>query len=52
MDLPQDVRDAISAEVEAEFDFIFKQMNAVNTKELVSNNVALVKSNPTSPVSI
>jgi fructose/tagatose bisphosphate aldolase len=52
MDLPQDVRDAISAEVEAEFDFIFKQMNAVDTKELVSSNVALVKSNPTSPVSI
>ncbi len=52
MDLAQNVRDAISAEVEAEFDFIFKQMNSVDTKELVSNNVNLIKSTPNCPVSI
>ena len=52
MDLPRDVRDAISAEVEVEFDFLFKQMNTVNTKELVLKNVALIKSKTTCPVSI
>lgn len=52
MDLPHDVRNAISAEVEVEFDFLFKQMNAVNTKELVLKNVALIKSKTTCPVSI
>ncbi len=52
MDLPCDTRDAISAEVEAEFDFLFKQMNVVNTKELVLKHVTLIKSKTTCPVSI
>jgi len=52
MDLAQNIRDDISAEVEAEFDFIFKQMNAINNKELVLKNVELIKSKTTCPVSI
>jgi len=42
MDLAQNIKDDISAEVEAEFDFIFKQMNAINNKELVLKNVELI----------
>jgi fructose/tagatose bisphosphate aldolase len=52
MDLPQEVRLAISSEVEAEFDYIFKQMNAVNTKELVLKYINLAKNNPKCPVSL
>jgi hypothetical protein len=35
MSLPQKTRDAIAAEIEDKFDFLFKQLNAVNKKELV-----------------
>jgi fructose/tagatose bisphosphate aldolase len=33
--LPQETRDAIAAEIESKFDFLFKQLNAVNKRELV-----------------
>jgi fructose/tagatose bisphosphate aldolase len=36
MGLPQKTRDAIAAEVERKFDFLFKQLNAVNKKDLVN----------------
>ncbi len=36
MGLPQKARDAIASEVENRFDFLFKQLNAVNKKELVN----------------
>jgi fructose/tagatose bisphosphate aldolase len=35
MGLPQKTRDAIAAEVESKFDFLFKQLNAVNKRDLV-----------------
>jgi fructose/tagatose bisphosphate aldolase len=35
MGLPQRTRDAIASEVESRFDFLFKQLNAVNKKDLV-----------------
>jgi len=35
------VRDAISQELEAKFDFLFKQLNAVNNKDLVDKYVTL-----------
>jgi fructose/tagatose bisphosphate aldolase len=41
MGLPQEVRDAISAEIENKFDFLFKQLNSVNNKELVDKYVTL-----------
>jgi hypothetical protein len=34
MGLAQDVRDAISSEIEAKFDFLFKQLDAVNNKSI------------------
>ena len=36
MGLPQQTRDAIAAEVEAKFDFLFKQLNVVNKRALVN----------------
>jgi fructose/tagatose bisphosphate aldolase len=36
MSLPQKTRDAITAEVESKFDFLFKQLNAVNKRGLVN----------------
>ena len=36
MSLPQKTRDAIAAEVESKFDFLFKQLNAVNKRGLVN----------------
>jgi fructose/tagatose bisphosphate aldolase len=42
--LPQDTRDAIAAEIESKFDFLFKQLNAVNKRDLVNKYV-----HPTSP---
>ncbi|MGD0158812.1 MAG: class II fructose-bisphosphate aldolase [Candidatus Bathyarchaeia archaeon] len=36
MNLPQKTRDAIAAEVENKFEFLFKQLNAVNKKDLVN----------------
>ncbi len=41
MGLPQDVRDKIAAEIEAKFDFLFKQLSAVNNRALVDKYVIL-----------
>ncbi|MDP2937771.1 MAG: class II fructose-bisphosphate aldolase [Candidatus Omnitrophota bacterium] len=41
MSLPGQVRDAITGEIEERFDFLFKQLNAVNNKDLVDKYVAL-----------
>ncbi|MFC1594576.1 class II fructose-bisphosphate aldolase [Candidatus Omnitrophota bacterium] len=41
MDLSLDIRDAIAAEVEEKFEFLFKQLNAFNTKELVDKYITL-----------
>ncbi|PIP19268.1 MAG: aldolase [Candidatus Omnitrophica bacterium CG23_combo_of_CG06-09_8_20_14_all_41_10] len=39
--LSQDVRDTITAEIEQKFDFLFKQLNAVNNKSLVDKYISL-----------
>ena len=39
--LPQPVRDAIAKEIENKFDFLFKQLNAVNNAALVDKYVTL-----------
>jgi len=41
MGLPASVRDAIAAEIEAKFEFLFKQLGAVNNKDLVNKYVTL-----------
>jgi hypothetical protein len=41
MALPQATRDAIAAEIEAKFEFLFKQLNALNNKHLVDKFVTL-----------
>ena len=41
MGLPQAVRDEIAKEIEAKFDFLFKQLNTVNNKELVDKFTTL-----------
>ena len=41
MGLSQEVRDAIAREIEEKFDFLFKQLNAVNNKELVDKYITL-----------
>ncbi len=41
MNLSQATRDAIVAPIEEKFDFLFKQLNVINTKELVDKYVAL-----------
>ena len=41
MSLPQETRDKIAAEVEAKFDFLFKQLSAVNNRALVDKYVTL-----------
>jgi hypothetical protein len=41
MGLPNSVRDAIAAEIEQKFEFLFKQLNAVNNKELVDKYITL-----------
>ncbi|MCX5702937.1 MAG: class II fructose-bisphosphate aldolase [Candidatus Omnitrophica bacterium] len=41
MGLPQATRDAIAKEIEEKFEFLFKQLNAVNNKELVDKYVPL-----------
>jgi fructose/tagatose bisphosphate aldolase len=43
MSLPQKTRDAIAAEVENKFDFLFKQLNAVNKKDLVDKYIRAVR---------
>jgi len=39
LDLPNEVKEAISREVEEKFDFLFKKLKAVNTKELVDKYI-------------
>ena len=39
--LAQEIRDAIATEIEQKFDFLFKQLNALNNKELVDKYVTL-----------
>lgn len=39
MSLPQNVRDAIAAEVEGKFEFLFKQLNVINKKSLVDKYI-------------
>jgi len=41
MSLSQEVRDAIAGEIEEKFDFLFKQLNSVNNKDLVDKYVTL-----------
>jgi fructose/tagatose bisphosphate aldolase len=41
MGLPQEIRDAIAAELEAKFEFLFKQLKCVNNKELVDKFITL-----------
>ncbi len=41
MGLPQSTRDSIAAEIEQKFDFLFKQLNAVNNRELVDKYITL-----------
>jgi fructose/tagatose bisphosphate aldolase len=41
MGLPQSTRDAIAKELEAKFDFLFKQLNNLNNKDLVDKYVTL-----------
>ena len=39
--LPQEIRDAIAAEIENKFDLLFKQLNVVNKKDLVDKYVRI-----------
>jgi len=41
MGLSQEIRDAIAGEIEEKFDFLFKQLNALNNKDLVDKCVTL-----------
>jgi len=41
MGLSPEIRNAIAAEIEEKFDFLFKQLNAVNNKELIDKYVTL-----------
>jgi hypothetical protein len=41
MGLPQGTRDAIAGEIEEKFEFLFKQLNALNNKHLVDKYVTL-----------
>lgn len=41
MGLAQETRDAIAAEIEAKFEFLFKQLNAVDKKSLVDKHTVL-----------
>ncbi len=41
MGLAQDVRDAITQDIEAKFEFLFKQLNMINKRQLVDKTVAL-----------
>lgn len=41
MGLPDSVRDAIGLEIEAKFEFLFKQLNVINKKELVDKYISL-----------
>lgn len=50
MSLPQKTRDAIAAEIEDKFDFLFKQLNAVNKSDLVKKYVRSTSASHTSSV--
>lgn len=39
--LPKEIKDTVACEVEEKFDFLFKQLNSVNNKELVDKYVTL-----------
>jgi hypothetical protein len=39
--LPQEIKDGIAKDIEAKFEFLFKQLNNVNNKELVDKTIAL-----------
>lgn len=41
MSMPKEIREAIAAELETKFDFLFRQLNTVNNKELVEKFVGL-----------
>lgn len=41
MNLAQDARDAIAGEIEQKFEFLFKQLNSVNNKDLVNKHIIL-----------
>lgn len=41
MGLPQEVRNAIAGEIENKFEFLFKQLNAVNNRDLLDKYVTL-----------
>jgi fructose/tagatose bisphosphate aldolase len=41
MGLSQEIRDAIAGEIEEKFDFLFRQLNAINNKDLVDKYVTL-----------
>jgi fructose/tagatose bisphosphate aldolase len=41
MGLPEDVRDTIAKEIEQKFDFLFKQLDAVNNKNIVDKYIQL-----------
>ena len=41
MGLTDSTRDAIAAEIEAKFEFLFKQLNVINKKELVDKYISL-----------
>ncbi|MDD4893716.1 MAG: class II fructose-bisphosphate aldolase [Candidatus Omnitrophica bacterium] len=41
MGLSQEIRDAIAGEIEEKFDFLFKQLNNINNKDLVDKFVTL-----------
>jgi len=41
MSLPAAIREAIAKEIEERFDFLFRQLNCVNNKELVDKHVTL-----------
>ncbi|MCM8795897.1 MAG: hypothetical protein NC928_04365, partial [Candidatus Omnitrophica bacterium] len=41
MRLSKEIREAIAKEIEERFDFLFKQLNSVNNKDLVDKYVSL-----------
>jgi fructose/tagatose bisphosphate aldolase len=41
MGLPEDVRDAIASEIEQKFDFLFKQLDAINNRSIVDKYIQL-----------
>ena len=48
-DLPESVRAAIGKELEDKFDFLFRKLNVINTKEIVRKYVSPVKIYPKAP---